>query len=204
MLNSLRLWPQPLLGLDIQAEEIRLLQLHSIFKKNQIKKTFSLDLSSGAVIEGKIHDVHTVSDCLQELVQRNQLQGAKAAIALPTQCVMGRHLAVVKGLNEAELEAEVVGHIRQCFPDAAEGLCYDYAITGPTENLQEDVLWIATPFANVEAPLAVVENAGLKIQVIDVAQYALDRANNLIKKEGLSLEEKWRISFGLALWGRCS
>jgi type IV pilus assembly protein PilM len=204
LLNSLRFWPQPLLGLDIQAEEIRLLQLHSIFKKKQIKKTFLLDLPSGAVIEGKIHDVQTVSDCLQELVQRHQFQGAKAAIALPVQCVIGRHLAVVEGLNEAELEAEVVAHIHQCFSDVGEGLYYDYTITGPTENRQENVLWIAASFANVKAPLAVVENAGLKIQIIDVDQYALDRANNLIKKTGLSLEEKWRLSFGLALWGHCS
>lgn len=201
LLNPIRFWPQPLLGLDIQAEEIRLLQLQGALKKKSIKEALLSHLPVGAVIDGKIHETEAVTGCLQELVQKYKLQSSKVAIALPEQCVMSQRITIAKGLNEAELEAEMIHHLSHAVPNITEGLCYDYLIVDSSHAMQDEVLLIATSYANLNIPLSVVQNAGLKIQVVDVNQYALIRANQFIEQDGIELEEKWRVSFGLALWG---
>ncbi len=196
----MRFWPQSLFGLDIQAEEIRLLQLQGTRRKKRIKHALSRNLPLGAVIDGKIQEPEIVSDCLQELVRHNKLQAFGVAIALPIQCVVSQRISVAKGLHEAELEAEVVSHLSHCMPGVAAGLCYDHVIVGSQDDMQDDVFLVATSFENLNTPLAVVQNAGLKVQVVDVDKYALDRAIKLIiEQDHFHIEEKWLVSFGLAL-----
>jgi len=200
LLSAIRFWPQPLLGLDIQAEEIRLLQLQGTLKKKRIKNAVATPLPRGAVVNGKIHEAETVTDCLQTMVEKNKLQWSRVAIALPEQCVMSQRIRVAKGLSESELEVEMMTHLRHAFPDVIDGFFYDYLIVDSSQAMQDEVLLIATSYANLNIPLSVVQNAGLKIHVVDVDHYALDRANEYIEFDGIALEEKWRISFGLALW----
>lgn len=197
----MRFWPQPLLGLDIQAEEIRLLQLQGTLKKKRIKEAILLDLPSGAVTDGKIQEAETVGDCLRELVLKHKLETSKVAIALPEQGVVSQRIFVAKGLNEAELEAEMVSHLSHSIPGVTGGLCYDYMVVNSSDSMQDEVLLVATSYANLNIPLSVVQKAGLKVQVVDVDHYALDRANQFIKQDGLEIEKKWLVSFGLALWG---
>jgi type IV pilus assembly protein PilM len=197
----MRFWPQPLLGLDIQAEEIRLLQLQGTLKKKRIKEAITLDLPPGAVIDGKIQEAEVVGDCLQELVQQHKLQAFKVAIALPEPCVVSLRIFVAKGLSESELETEIVSHLSHSIPSTAEGLCYDYVVVNSSDAMQDEMLLVATSYANLNIPLSVVQKAGLKVQVVDVDRYALDRANQFIKKDGIEIKEKWLVSFGLAMWG---
>lgn len=199
MLDYIRFWPQSLLGLDIQANEVRLLQLQRSKKKQVIKQALALDLPKGAVIDGKIQEAETVSDRLQELVRSSKLQEFGVAIALPVDCVITKRISVIKGLQESELEAEVISHLSHWFPGVTEGLCYDYVMLDSNDEMQSDVLLAATSFAHLSTHVTVVQNAGLKVQVVDVDRYALARANQLVEKESLQVEEKWLVSFGLAL-----
>jgi type IV pilus assembly protein PilM len=201
LLNSFYCWPQSLLGLDIQDEEIRLLQLQGFFKKKSIKQALALSLPLGAVTEGNIQEAEVVSDCLKELVHDNQLQGFEVAIALPAQSVVSQSISVAKGLSESDLELEVTSHLSHLMPGITEGLCYDYVILNSQDAVQNEVLIVTTSFMHLNTYLTVVQNAGLKVRIVDVDQYALTRANQLVKKNNLNIEEKWLISFGLALRG---
>lgn len=200
MLNSIRFWPQPLLGLDIQAEEIRLLQLQGTLKKKTIKEALQMPLPQGAVIDGKIHQSEIVADCLKELIHKHKLHSSKVAIALPEQCVMTQRISVAKGLNATELEAEMIQYISHAFPHLSKGVCYDYLIVDSSHAMQDEVLLVATSSVNLTIPLSIVQDSGLKVQVVDVDQFALDRANRFIQMDEIALEEKWRVSFGLAMW----
>ena len=199
LLDYIRFWPQPLLGLDIQADEIRLLQLQRSKKKRVIKQTLAQSLPAGAVIDGQIQAAELVSDRLQELVKSSKLPKCGVAIALPSHCVTTKRISVIKGLRESELEAEVISHLSHCFPIITEGLCYDYMTFGSNDEMQDDVLLVATSFTCLNTHVTAVQNAGLQVRVVDVDQYALTRANQLREKEGLQVEEKWLVSCGLAL-----
>lgn len=199
MLDYIRFWPQLLLGLDIQADEIRLIQLQRSKKKWGIKQALAQSLPAGAVIDGKIQVAEVVSDRLQELVQSSKLQECGVAIALPIHCVTTKRISVIKGLHESELEAEVISHLSHCFPSVTEGLCYDYGMFGSNDEMQNDVFLAATSFTCLNIHVTAVQNAGLKVRVVDVDQYALARAKQLVEKEGLQVAEKWLVSCGLAL-----
>ncbi len=203
LLKSTHFWPQPLLGLDIQSDEIRLLQLQRAKKKCVIKKTVAMPLPVGSVVDGKIQEIEVVGDCLQKLVQDNRLQEHEVAIALPASSVLIQRISVARGLDEAEIEAEVISHLHHALPGVTEGLCYDYVMPNQQEDIQNDVLVVATAFLHLNTPLTVVQNAGLKVRVVDVDQYALDRANQIVEQQRLSIEKKWLISLGLALRSSC-
>ncbi len=193
--------PRPLLGLDIQDDEIRLMQLQGFKKKKKIKLALSCSLPSGAVIHGKIQEPEIVSDCLQELVRKNNLKSSDAAVALPANCVTTHSFSIVKGSHDSEMETEVVSHLSQSMPGGAEGLCYDYAITGSLDDQQCHLLLAVASVEHVNGPVTVAKSAGLKIRIVDVDCYALDRAILFIKKNNLEIDEKWFISYGLALRG---
>lgn len=201
LLDLIRFWPQPLLGLDIQAEEIRLIQLHFL-KRKSIKQAVSRELPPGAVIDGKIEEPATVSECLQELIQDHKLQNFKVAIALPKHCVVSQQISVAKGLSESELEEEIIGHLKHSMSNPKEDLFYDYVVTAAKDETQDNVFLIAAYFFHFNAHMLAVQNAGLIVQVVDVDQYALTRASRIIKKNNIFLEDKWLISLGLALHGR--
>ncbi|MCD6039030.1 MAG: pilus assembly protein PilM [Gammaproteobacteria bacterium] len=199
MLDFIRFKPRPLLGLDIQADSIRLLELQYSRKIPFIKRALTIDLPINAVMESNIEKVELVSDRLRELVECNKLQKIEVAIALPERCVVTKHISVAKGLRLSELEAEIISDLSDCFPSATEGLYYDYVMLDSKDKMQDEVLLIATSFTHLNTPVMLVQDCGLKVRVVDVDKYALIRAHQCMKKDNFQMEEKWLVSWGLAL-----
>ncbi len=158
------------IGLDIQPDEIRLLQLRSAGKQLSATAAAVMPLPEGAVIEGQIQQPDTVRQCLKHLIQHTQTAGKTVTIALPAQCVISKKIQLSADLEAAALVAEIDDNLSNYFP-GTQGLAYDYA---PLNT--DTILLVAARDEQLIATVNVVEQAGLKVKCMDVDVYALTHA----------------------------
>jgi type IV pilus assembly protein PilM len=168
----MRLRSRALVGIDIHASEIRLLQLRRRHCGFSVEKVGNALLPAGAVLDGKIKQLDSVAAVLKNLVITTRTQGASAAMALPVSAVISKRVVV----PTAALQSRSREQFQAYFPGVQDALCFDYAITGKVESNTADIFLIAAKLESLNDYLLLAEHVGLKIKIIDVDSYALTRA----------------------------
>lgn len=167
-----------LVGIDIKPHALYLVQLTKRKSSNCLEKVAVRTLPAGVYSEGKVKDWQAISHILNELVQLHHLHGAAAAICLPTSQVIMQRITLPSALQEAEIEAEILGAIKENLPDLNDRLNIDFASLTQDENLTT-FFYTATRAAYLEQYTACLTQAGLVPKIIDVDIYALQRACRL-------------------------
>jgi type IV pilus assembly protein PilM len=165
-----------LVGLDIQTDAIRLLQLRVIKKQLLIEEAIMMALPAGAIIPGKIQQPELVSDCLRALATRSKIKKLSAAIALPAEYVTSKRIQLNKELCETEREAEIEDNLSHYLPSLSGELFYDYIKLDAHNEIQDNVFLAATQRAQLNIYVSMVENAGIPVSIVDVDIYAIARA----------------------------
>lgn len=163
-----------LIGLDIQPNEIRFLELRHLASRVSVAKAAIVDLPRNAIIEGKIQKMEVVSGCLRELMAKTSTTVGTAAVALPAHCVISKKVQLPPALRGIERSAEIAENVSRYFPK--EELMYDYATLSVSEANVEEILLVAARSDQLNSYASVIESAGLKLKFIDVDVYALARA----------------------------
>lgn len=165
-----------LVGVEINADEIRLLQIKET-RKGLVVENFGIkSLPSGAVVEGRIIQVEVVAGVLTGLVRETHTAGCVAAVALPVSRVISKRIKLPADLPVVEYEAAIVGNFKQYFPGMQEELCFDYVVFDPVEGEQSDILLVVSRVGQLNSYRQVVEQAGLVVKIVDIDTYALARA----------------------------
>jgi type IV pilus assembly protein PilM len=170
----LRLRSRALVGIDIHASEIRLLQLRRRHCGFSVERSGSTPLPAGAVLDGKIKQLDCVQAVLKNLVLTTRTQGASAVMALPVSAVISKRVVV----PAAALQARSREQFQAYFTGVQDALSFDYAIAGKVENNTADIFLIAAKLESLNDYLLLAEYAGLKLKIIDVDSYALTRAEH--------------------------
>jgi len=85
------------------------------------------------------------------------------------------------GLREDEMEAQVEGEANQYIPFSLDEVNIDFQIIGPGRDEDDvEVLIAASRKEKIEDRVAVAEEAGLKVTVMDVETYATEAAYHLV------------------------
>lgn len=176
MLRSCFCRSKTAIGLDIQSEEIRLLQLRYSNHHISVKQAAVMALPQGAIVDGHIEQAEVVSRCLKTLIKNTQTTGHAATIALPAHCVISNKLQMPSDLKALEREAEIEDNLEMNFPDLPDELMYDYVVLSTNKTNTENVLLVAARYEQLISFINLVEGAGLKLKCIDVDVYALTRA----------------------------
>jgi type IV pilus assembly protein PilM len=163
-----------LVGVDISASEVRLLQLKKRRRAFSVEKCGALPLPAGAVEDGKIKQLDSVQTVLKKLVTARQTQGAPAAMALPVSAVISKRVVI----PSAAVRTLSTEQCQQYFPGVQDALCFDYALVGKVDNNAAEIFLIAARLESLHQYLALAEHVDLKIKIIDVDTYALARAGN--------------------------
>ncbi len=165
------------IGLDIQDDAIRLLQLCSGRKRHTIVSYGKTTLLPGVVVEGKVRQADALRYAIHEVAKEKRMLGSRLAFALPLAAVITKRIpcAAVNDLDDMACEAALRSNLPHYFPGMTEALCFDFAKLAPSATDQELLL-----VASREAPLlqltAVIRQAGLRPLVADVEAFALLRA----------------------------
>ncbi|MDH4285354.1 MAG: pilus assembly protein PilM [Gallionellaceae bacterium] len=179
-LDFLNTGTPPLVGVDISASSVKLVELSELPKKNgYVLERYAIeDLPKDAVIDGNISNLEAVSESLSRALKRMGTRIRSASLALPAAAVITKKILLPSGLREEDLEYQVESEANQYIPFAMEEVNLDFQVIGPAPgNADEvEVLLAASRKANVEDRVAAAQAAGLKTAVVDVEPYAAEMA----------------------------
>ncbi len=183
-LDFFRTATPPLLGVDIGASSIKLVELSALPKNaGYVLERYTIEpLPTGAVQEGNIDKIEVVSAALQHGWKRLGSRIHNVAMALPAAAVITRKISLPAGLSEEDLEYQVEAEANQYIPFALDEVNLDFQVLGesPAGEEEVEVLLAASRKANIEDRVAVAQTANLKAVVVDVESYATERAFALL------------------------
>jgi type IV pilus assembly protein PilM len=179
-LDFLQTKTPPLIGVDISASSIKMVELVKVPKKNgyELERYAIESLPKDAVSDGNINDLDAVSEGMRRAWKRLGSRIKNVSVALPAAAVISKKIMLPAGLREEDLEYQVESEANQYIPFALEEVNLDFQVIGPAPNSTEEVevLLAASRKANVEDRVAAVQSAGLKTIVVDVETYAAEAA----------------------------
>jgi Tfp pilus assembly PilM family ATPase len=171
-----KLLTRPVVGVDINAAEVRLLCLRKQRRVYHVENYAFAALPSGAVADGKIRVWGPVQDALQKLVRQTRTQTCRAGFALPAQQVRFQQI------TSALVPVDKAAYFQHCAGFQSE-LCFDYHAT-PENN----ILLAAASLEQVNQLVALAAQVELDIQLVTVDSYALTRAISLQAANGVLLD----------------
>lgn len=179
-LDFLQTKTPPLIGVDISASSIKMVELSKVPKKNTYElERYAIEaLPKDAVSDGNINDLDAVAEGLRRAWKRLGSRIKNTSVALPAAAVISKKILLPAGLREEDLEYQVESEANQYIPFALEEVNLDFQVIGPAPNSPDDVevLLAASRKANVEDRVAAIQSAGLKTIVVDVEPYAAEAA----------------------------
>jgi type IV pilus assembly protein PilM len=176
------LWAKspPLIGVDISASSVKMVELSALPKKGEYTiERYAIELlPKDAITDGNINNLEAVSESMQRAWKRMGTRIRNVSMALPAAAVITKKILLPAGLREEDLEYQVESEANQYIPFALEEVNLDFQVIGISpENPDElEVLLAASRKANVEDRVAAAQLAGLKTVVMDVEPYAAEMA----------------------------
>lgn len=186
-LDFLKTSTPPMIGVDISASSVKMLELSEAPKKGgYIVERYAIEaLPTDAVSDGNINNLDAVSDALRRAWKRMGTRIKNVSLALPSAAVISKKIMLPAGLREDDLEYQVESEANQYIPFALEEVNLDFQVIGPSPSNPEEVeiLLAASRKANVEDRVAAAQSAGLKAVVVDVEPYAAEAAFEQIRTQ---------------------
>ena len=186
-LDFLQAGTPPLIGVDISASSIKLVELSESPKKNgYVVERYAIeDLPKDAVVDGNISNLDAVSEGLSRALKRMGTRIKNVSLALPAAAVITKKILLPSGLREEDLEYQVESEANQYIPFAMDEVNLDFQVIGaaPGNADEVEVLLAASRKANVEDRVATAQSAGLKAVVVDVEPYAAELAFDQIRQQ---------------------
>jgi len=174
-----------LVGLDITATSVKLLELKPTKKGFKITSYTVEPLPANAVNEKNLADVEAVGEAIRRAVKRSGTRTKACAVAVPSAMVITKIIQMPDDLKPYEMDAQIQLEADQYIPYALEEVNLDFHVMGPATDADGyvDVLLAASRSENVEDRTAAAEIGGLSVKVVDVEPYTMESAFQLIKHQ---------------------
>lgn len=133
----------------------------------------------GAVVDGEIVDPAAVASAIRELWRQPGINGRDVVTGVSNQKVVVR-LIDLPFMEREELQGAIQYQAQDYIPIPIEDAIIDFQIIGdymtPGDEHMMEVLLVAAQRDTVEATVAAVEGAGLRLASIDVTSFAIVRS----------------------------
>jgi len=172
------------LGLDIGASAVRLVELSRGGGRYRLERFAIEKMPVNAMAENDIKDVNAVASTVRRAFLRSGSKVGNSAVAVSSSQVIIKTITMPAGLSDSELEEQVMVEATQYIPYPLEEVNLDFCV-GDTIGDGElvEVLLVASRSENVDARIAVLEQAGLNASVMDVETFALENAFPLVSQQ---------------------
>lgn len=179
-----------MLGLDISSTTVKLLELSRSGNRITVESYAVAALPPNAVVEKNINDPEGVADCIRQVVNQAKTKQKKAAVAVAGSAVITKTITMDAGLNEDQLEAQILAEADQYIPYPLDEVAIDFEVQGVTadDDSLVEVLLAACRKENVDSRVDALELSDLTPAVVDVEAYDMERAFELVAQaEGIGL-----------------
>lgn len=177
----------PLVGIDISASSVKVLELSKTGNQYRVERYAAEPLPQNAVIEHAIKEIEQVADTVARAVKRSGTRCKHAALAVASSHAISKAIRMPANLNDRDMQAQIEMEADHYIPYPLNEVNLDFEVLGPAEDNAEEVevLIAACRKEIVDDYLAVVHGPGLTPLVVDVENYAMENAYQLIA-EGLA------------------
>jgi len=174
------------IGVDVSATAVKMVELSAIGKQQfRLDGYANVTLPKGVISDGNINDLTQVADTLRSAWRLLGTRARHAVLALPTAAVISKRVIMPAGLREEELELQVESEANQYIPFPLEEMNLDFQVLGAMGKSTDEVevLIVAAKKEKIDDRVAVAEEAGLKVSIMDVESYATETAYRQILKQ---------------------
>ncbi len=168
-------------GLDIGASSIKVVQLQQSKKGTELKTFGMLPLAPEVIVDGAIMDAEVVVDTIKQAVKEFKVKGKYAAISVAGHSVIVKKI-IVADMSRQELEGAIETEAQQYIPFDIEDVNVDFQILESDESLESGemaILLVAVKKEKVEEHIQLIKEAKLDPIVVDVDAFALENAYEL-------------------------
>jgi type IV pilus assembly protein PilM len=176
----------PILGVDISATAIKLLELSRSGARYRVESYAVEPLPQNSVVDKNITDIQAVGEAIGRAVKKSGTSSRNAAAAVAGSAVITKIISMPANLSDADLANQIQVEADQYIPFPLEDVAMDFEVIGPSSDPDRvDVLLAASRSDNVDARRGAIELGGLKAKVIDVEAFSLENTIALLAREQL-------------------
>ena len=172
------------LGIDISTSAVKLIELSKQGSRYRVESYAVVPLPDKAVIDNNFSDIEVISEAVRSVVKLSGTSLKQAAVAVTGSAVITKIIALPKPESDDELDAQIELIADQYIPYSLDEVNLDFEIIGVNEKNKDmvDVLLAASRRENIDDRVGALELAGIKVKIIDVEAYALERAYGLLSQ----------------------
>ncbi|MGB8973450.1 MAG: pilus assembly protein PilM [Pseudomonas capeferrum] len=165
-----------LMGVEIAPDSVRVVQLQRRNGRCQVAAWAHEPYEPYSGGDWASDPVRVVG-ALQRACRRSGIRQRRAALALPANQVICKPCQLPAGQSEADMEAQLLADADRLFPFALEDLALDFQVLGPSKDQAGclDVMVAACRQRSLEPIEALLDAAGLQLEVMEVDSVALQR-----------------------------
>lgn len=172
----------PLIGVDISATAIKLLELSKSGSKYRVESYGVEPLPANSVVEKNINDIDAVGEAIGRALKKSGSKNKNAISAVAGSSVITKMITMPADLSEDDMESQIQLEADQYVPFPLEEVALDFEVLGPSDTSPErvDVLLAASRSENVDVRVAAMEVGGMTAKIIDVEAFALENSVRMI------------------------
>ncbi|MBV4489451.1 type IV pilus biogenesis protein PilM [Pseudomonas oryzicola] len=177
-----------LVGVEIAPDTVRIVQLQRHHGRHRVHVSVQESFVT-PVGQDWLADPAEVVAALRRACRRNGLGQRRVALALPANMVICKLCQLPAGQDEADMEAQLLADAERLFPFPLEDLALDFQVMEGSRAQPGCVeVMVAACRQSTMAPLeAIVEEAGLQLEAVEVDSIALRRLLPQGNPEGAAL-----------------
>jgi type IV pilus assembly protein PilM len=174
----------PLLGVDISASSIKVLELSQASEHFRVERYSVEPMPQNAMVEHSITEVDQVAQAIARAVKRSGTRLKHAALAVPGSHVISKIVSMPAGLSDRDMQTQIEMEADRHIPYPLDEVNMDFQELGVASEGAEqvNVLLVACRKEIVDDYAAVADGAGLTPIVIDIETYAMENAYSLIAR----------------------
>lgn len=171
-----------MLGLDISSTTVKLLELSKQGERYRVESYAVAALPPNAVVEKNINDPEGVAESIRQVVNQSKTKHTDVAVAVAGSAVITKMITMDAGLNEDQMEAQIMAEADQYIPYPLDEVAIDFEVQGVSaeDDTLVDVLLAACRKENVDLRVDALELAELTPSVVDVEAYDMERAYEMV------------------------
>ena len=172
----------PILGVDIGAASIKIIELSKQSARYCIQEYGLIELPLHAVEEHIIRDIDAVSESIHHLISKGNFSSRNVALAVPDSFVMTHVIQIETDLQLREIEELVLIEAEKYISFPIDELYIDFHLLGSSaaNPALQELLIVASRVEFVQQRVEAVVRAGLFAQIVDVESFALARSTRFL------------------------
>lgn len=168
-------------ALDIGSSSVKMLELEPDRAGRQRLKHFGIEaLPPEAIVDGAVMNQSAVVSCVRNLLAKHKVKTREAVVAVSGNSVIIKRISLPL-MTQEELDESIPWEAEQYIPFDVNDVNIDaYILQGQADEAgQMEVLLVAARKELVNEFTGIIQDAGLKPAVIDVAAFALENMYTL-------------------------